>query len=109
MSSYVRGNRELYYVDVSLVESRVVSARSTWYRPSEKTYNEIKTSVETFKSAGINLIFLETFYHGCSAFKTDISDIPYHPDLVDTYTDTENNVAAIAISIKKFFFIVIML
>ncbi len=79
-------------IEVSLVESKVVSARSTWYRPCEKTYAEIKENVESFKKAGINLIFLETFYHGCSAFKTDISDIPYHPDLVDTYTDTENNV-----------------
>lgn len=76
----------------SSVESKVVSARSTWYRPCESTYSQIKTNVETFKEAGINLIFLETFYHGCSAFKTDISDIPYHPDLVDIYTDTENNI-----------------
>ena len=79
-------------IDVSLVESKVISARSTWYRPCEKAFAEMKKTVETFKRAGINLIFLETFFHGCSAFKTDISDIPYHPDLVDTYTDTENNI-----------------
>ena len=79
-------------IEVSLVESKVISARSTWYRPCEKTFAQMKETVETFKSAGINLIFLETFFHGCSAFKTDISDIPYHPDLVDTYTDTESNI-----------------
>lgn len=79
-------------IDVSLVESKVVSARSTWYRPSEKTYAQIKENVEMFKRVGINLIFLETFYHGCSAFRSDIPDIPYHPDLQASYTDTENNV-----------------
>ena len=76
----------------SLIESNVVSARATWYRPCEKTYAEIKANVEMFKSIGINLIFIETFYHGCSAFKSDISDIPYHPDLASSYKDTENNI-----------------
>ena len=79
-------------ISFSLVESKAVSARSTWYRPSEKTFAEIKKNVEKFKNAGINLIFIETFYHGCSAFRTDISDIPYHPDLAQSYTDTVNNV-----------------
>lgn len=79
-------------IDVSLVESKAVSARSTWYRPCEKTFAEIKANVEMFRRVGINLIFLETFYHGCSAFKTEIDDIPYHPDLQSSYTDIENNV-----------------
>ena len=79
-------------IAISLVESKAVSARSTWYRPCEKTFADIKKNVEKFKNAGINLIFLETFFHGCSAFRTDISDIAYHPDLAPSYTDTENNV-----------------
>ena len=80
------------YINASLIESKVVSARSTWYRPCERTFADIKKNVEMFKNIGINLIFVETFYHGCSAFRTDISDIPYHPDLAASYTDTENNI-----------------
>ena len=79
-------------INVSLVESKVVSARATWYRPSEKTYAEIKANVEMFKSIGINLIFLETFYHGMSAFRSDISDIPYHTSLAGSYIDNENKI-----------------
>ena len=73
-------------------ESKVVSARSTWHRPCEKNYAEIKANVEMFKEIGVNLIFVETFYHGSSAFKSDLSDIPYHSSLSDQYTDTEKNI-----------------
>ncbi len=73
-------------------ESRVVSARSAWHRPCEKTYDEIKANVESFKKIGINLLFVETFYHGCSAFKSSVTAFPYHPSLASTYTDTEKNV-----------------
>jgi uncharacterized lipoprotein YddW (UPF0748 family) len=91
-SSKVRIEELCTLINVSLVESKVVSARSTWYRPSEKTFAEIKANVEMFRRIGINLIFVETFYHGCSAFKSDIADIPYHPDLALSYKDTENNI-----------------
>lgn len=79
-------------INVSLIESKVVSARSMWYRPCEKTYAEIKANVEMFRSIGINLIFVETFYHGMSAFRSDISDIPYHTSLAGSYIDYENDI-----------------
>ena len=77
-------------IEMCLTDSKVVSARSTWYRPCESTFAQIKENVEMFKRIGINLIFLETFYHGMSAFKSDISDIPYHTSLSSTYIDKEN-------------------
>lgn len=77
---------------ISSAESRVVSARSAWHRPCEKTYADIKANVQTFKEVGINLLLVETLYHGCSAFKTDISAFPYHPSLASTYKDTEKNI-----------------
>ncbi|MBO5715030.1 MAG: family 10 glycosylhydrolase [Clostridia bacterium] len=79
-------------INVSLIESKVVSARSIWYRPCESTYAEIKANVEMFKSIGINLIFVETFYHGMSAFRSEISDIPYHTSLASSYIDQENKI-----------------
>ena len=73
-------------------ESRVVSARSAWHRPCEKNYSEIETNVKMFHETGINLLFVETFYHGCSAFKSDVTDFPYHPSLASSYKDTKKNI-----------------
>ena len=70
-------------------ESKVVSARSTWHRPCESTYAAIEENVKMFRDIGINLVFVETFYHGCSAFKSQEPNIPYHPSLASTYTDTK--------------------
>lgn len=77
---------------VASAESKVVSARSTWHRPCESTYAGIEENVKMFRDVGINLIFVETFYHGCSAFKSDEPNIPYHPSLASTYTDTKKGI-----------------
>jgi len=77
---------------VASAESKVVSARSTWHRPCESTYAGIEENVKMFRDIGINLVFVETFYHGCSAFKSDEPNIPYHPSLADTYTDTKKGI-----------------
>ena len=73
-------------------ESRVVSARATWHRPGESDYNAIQKTVSTFKSCGINLVFVESFYHGCTIYASDDIEIPYHPSLVRSYTDTEKGI-----------------
>ena len=77
---------------VASAESKVVSARSAWHRPCESTYSEIEATVETFKRIGMNLIFVETFYHGCSAFKSDLGEFPYHPSLASTYRDDRKGI-----------------
>ena len=77
---------------VASAESKVVSARSTWHRPCESTYAGIEENVKMFRDVGINLVFVETFYHGCSAFKSDEPSIPYHPSLASTYTDTKKGI-----------------
>ena len=77
---------------VASAESKVVSARSTWHRPCESTYAGIEENVKMFRDIGINLVFVETFYHGCSAFKSEATDIPYHPSLASTYTDTKKGI-----------------
>lgn len=77
---------------VASAESKVVSARSTWHRPCESTYAGIEENVKMFRDVGINIIFVETFYHGCSAFKSDEPNIPYHPSLASTYTDTKKGI-----------------
>ncbi len=73
-------------------ESRVVSARATWHRPAELSYSAIKNTVETFKSCGMNLVFVESFYHGYTIYKSDDTEIPYYPSLAESYTDTEKGI-----------------
>lgn len=64
--------------------------RGVWHRPNsserENTLEGILEVLDTFKSSGINIIFLETLYHGMSVFKTD--KIPYYYKLEGfTYGD----------------------
>ena len=79
-----------YNILTSSAESKPVSARAVWHRPCESTYEQIKANLTTLKSVGINLVFVETFYHGCSAFKSSVSDFPYHSSLALSYTDKQS-------------------
>ena len=42
--------------------------KGIWVRPTEKTEADIKASLDRLKSAGIDNIFLETYYHGKTIF-----------------------------------------
>ncbi len=57
-------------------ESKPVTARATWHRPTEKNLTDLTATLDTYKETGINLIFLETFYNGYSMFKSDY--VEYH-------------------------------
>ena len=58
--------------------------RGVWHRPNssqrETNLEELCVVLDEFKEAGINLVFLETFYHGMAIYKTDI--VSYHTKLV---------------------------
>ena len=73
-------------------ESKAVSARATWHRPYESSYKDIENTVKTFKDCGMNLIFVETFYHGYTIYKSNDIEIPYYPTLALSYTDTEKGI-----------------
>ena len=73
-------------------ESKVVSARGTWHRPSELSYNDIEKTVKTFSDCGMNIIFVETFYHGYTIYKSNDIEIPYYPTLSQSYTDTKKGI-----------------
>jgi uncharacterized lipoprotein YddW (UPF0748 family) len=44
------------------------TVRGAWHRPVEKTAAAIDQTLDTLKSAGINSVFLETFFHGYTIF-----------------------------------------
>ena len=54
--------------------------KGVWHRPNsserERNLDELRVVLDEFKEAGINLVFLETFYHGMAVYKTDLVD--YH-------------------------------
>lgn len=57
------------------VADNAVHARGVWHRPNvsgkETTLQGLCEVLDTFADAGINMVFLETFYHGMTVFKTN--------------------------------------
>jgi uncharacterized lipoprotein YddW (UPF0748 family) len=42
--------------------------KGVWHRPTESTSQEIAATLDKFKAAGLNSVFLETFFHGYPVF-----------------------------------------
>lgn len=79
-------------ITMASAESKVVSARATWHRPSENSYSAIESTMKTFRDCGMNLIFVESFYHGYTIYKSDDVEFPYYPTLAKSYTDTDSGI-----------------
>ena len=45
--------------------------RGTWIRPDKKSISEIQETLDKIKNAGIDNIFLETYYHGMTIFPSE--------------------------------------
>ena len=77
---------------VSSAESKAVSARAVWHRPTELTYADIEKNIKMYKDIGINLVFVETLYNGYSTFISDVEEFPYHKNLSAKYTAPDGTV-----------------
>lgn len=57
-----------------------IEARGVWHRPNssgrETTLDGLCSVLDEMAAAGINMVFLETFYHGMTVFKTNL--VPYY-------------------------------
>ena len=57
-----------------------VGARGVWHRPNasgrETTLDGMRSVLDEMAATGINMIFLETFYHGMTVYKTNL--VPYY-------------------------------
>ena len=64
----------------SAAEQSNSTFRGVWHRPNpfetERNLKELCDVLDRFKHAKINAVFLETFYHGMTIFKTD--KVPYY-------------------------------
>ena len=67
-----------------------------WIRPTETTMEQVVSTVEKIKSAGINEIFLETYFHGMTIFPSKtMADYGFYPqnptfascDILKAYID----------------------
>lgn len=75
------------------MESKAVSARAVWHRPTEMTYAAIEETVKIYSDIGVNLIFVETLYGGYSAFRSDYEALfPYNTKLGAKYTAADGTV-----------------
>ena len=81
-------------------EVQIISKlRGVWHRPNpeetERDLGELCQVLDRFKHAGINTVFLETFYHGMTIFKTD--KVPYYEGFDEyTYGDYPDYLTAFA-------------
>ncbi len=81
-------------INTTAAESKPVSARAVWHRPTEMTYAAIEETVKMYADIGINMIFVETLYGGYSTFRTDSPDFPYNTKLAASYAKDKNTVYA---------------
>ncbi|HEX7064270.1 MAG TPA: family 10 glycosylhydrolase [Bacillales bacterium] len=58
-------SREAYYYTI---DSKVAESRGTWYRPVEDNPQEVKETLNQMQKAGVNELYLETFYHGYTIY-----------------------------------------
>jgi len=78
--------------------------RGVWHRPNsserERNLEELCIVLDEFKSAGINLVFAEAFYHGMALFKSELA--PYHTRIAEyTYGDYPDYLSAFASEAEK--------
>ena len=79
-------------LQTSSAESKPVSARGVWHRPTEVNYTQIEETVRTYAKVGINMVFVETWYGGYSSFRSSFTDFPYNPQLSSNYTKNEETI-----------------
>ena len=79
-------------LQTSAAESKAVSARGVWHRPTEVNYGQIEETVRTYAKIGINMVFVETWYGGYSSFRSSFADFPYNPQLSATYNKDADTV-----------------
>ncbi len=81
-----------------------VEAHGIWHRPNssgkETTLEGMCEVLDMFKNAGINMVFLETFYHGMTFFKNNL--IPYYTGFEQyTYGQYPDYLTAFATEAEK--------
>lgn len=73
-------NEETMVSAASVVTDGQIQARGVWHRPNvtgvETDLAGICSVLDTLQKAGINLVFLETFFHGMTIYRTNL--IPYY-------------------------------
>ena len=85
-------------------EQPISTFRGVWHRPNpfetERNLEELCEVLDRFKRAKINAVFIETFYHGMTIFKTD--KVPYYKGFDEySYGDYPDYLTAFATEADK--------
>lgn len=60
------------------IESRTVETRAVWHRPAEANANEVEATVKAMREAGINQLYLESFWGGRTIYPTTLAEQNSH-------------------------------
>lgn len=60
-----------YHYTVPFVKNEL---KGVWIRPTQKNAAEVQKTLDEIKSAGINNVFLETYYHGRTIFPSKVME-----------------------------------
>ncbi|MGL5378447.1 glycoside hydrolase family 10 protein [Clostridium sp.] len=80
VESVKKGSLDVQYFTM---ESRVVDARGVWHRPIEKNLEDVKNTLNELKENNINMLFIETFYHGYTINPTNNKVITQRPEFAN--------------------------
>ncbi|MBQ2645489.1 family 10 glycosylhydrolase [bacterium] len=70
-------NQSKFYVNNALqyaIPYRPEEFKGIWIRPTEHNAHEISKTVDCLKNAGINNVFLETYYHGMTIYPSKVME-----------------------------------
>ena len=75
-----------------------------WHRPNsserETNLEGLCLVLDEFKESGVNLVFLETFFHGAAIFRS--KNVPYRPKLEEfSYGEYPDYLSAFAVEAEK--------
>ena len=72
--------QEVNAADIPMVTDGVIQTRGVWHRPNvtgtETDLAGLCDVLDTLQKSGINLVFLETFFHGMTVYRSSL--IPYY-------------------------------
>ncbi len=63
--------REAYYL---AMPARPADARGMWYRPVETSVEEIRRTLDRMRAAGMNELYLETYFRGYTIYPSAVSE-----------------------------------
>ena len=79
-STVIEGIRQLYNL---IIPSVAVEDRGAWHVLSEKNEEQVRQTVESAVSLGLNYIIIDTWANGYAYYHSELDDVLIHPNFID--------------------------